>query len=188
LNRFPTALKENISRNMGFPIHWATLHLQSFNMALDMGMKHYPFQLGFLFEKNYYGQTPLELALSCLAKNDVLDCIEKWIPPRAHFSVLHQVVEHVPHLFNDFVFRYSYCLSQKDLNGRLPLHIALNNGMAASVELLLMGHDRALVEKDPVNGLYPFMIPAARRDGDLTTIYTLLRRNPEAYTCALSSV
>ena len=119
---------------------------------------------------------------------------------------MHHIVRYSPCHLKDFVIHYRICINRKDDNGQLPLHVLLSYGKQqtssdflqitdASVEILdliLLAHDSALTEKDPVNGLYPFMIPAvkeinmqnnlsSRKDkSSLNAIYTLLRRNPNA--------
>jgi hypothetical protein len=167
-------------------------------------MQYYPEKFGFILQKNAYNQSALEIAISCLGKDKVLKCVYSYIPVESNF--LHHLVRHSPSHLKDFVIHYRTSINRKDDNGQLPLHVLLSHGKEqisrdflqitdASVEILeliLLAHDSALMEKDPANGLYPFMIPAvkernkqsnmsSRKDkSSLNAIYTLLRRNPNA--------
>eukprot|EP01083_Nonionella_stella_P243855 849316_1 len=38
--------------------------------------------------------------------------------------------------------------------------------------------DEQIAEKDPLTGIFPFMLAAADRNSDLTAVFKLLRRNP----------
>ncbi|GFH49575.1 hypothetical protein CTEN210_06051 [Chaetoceros tenuissimus] len=202
--RHPHALQAQISNLGDIPIHWAATNLTSFMMCLEYGMQYYPEKFGFILQKNAYNQSALEIAISCLGKEKVLNCVYSYIPVESNF--LHHIVRHSPCHLKDFVINYRTCINRKDDNGQLPLHVLLSHGKEqtsrnilqitdASVEILdliLLAHDSALTEKDPVNGLYPFMIPAvqeinmqnnmpSRKDkSSLNAIYTLLRRNPNA--------
>ena len=177
-NRFPVALKKKISQSKDLPIHRAASSEKNFKLCLEFGMKYYRTRFGFLFKTNSLGQTPLELAVEHLGINVASKLIEECIPPKAHYPILHKIVKHTPQFFHDFVLRYTYCLSKKDSSGRLPLHYAIGHSQkGVSLELLLMAHERALIERDPKTNLYPFMIPEI---DCVTTIYTLLRRNPGA--------
>lgn len=202
--RHPHALQKQISTLGDIPIHWAATNLISFMMCLKYGMQYYPEKFGFILQKNAYNQSALEIGISCLGKDKVLKCVYSYIPVESNF--LHHLVRHSPSHLKDFVIHYRTSINRKDDNGQLPLHVLLSHGKEqisrdflqitdASVEILdliLLAHDSALTEKDPVNGLYPFMIPAvketnmqnnisSRKDkSSLNAIYTLLRRNPNA--------
>jgi ankyrin repeat protein len=72
-----------------------------------------------------------------------------------------------------------------NIQGRLPLAIALENGKAFEEVLpLIQAYPRSLVIKDPTTGLYPFMtaaavIPTKRHPSLLSTVYDLLRMQPD---------
>lgn len=68
-----------------------------------------------------------------------------------------------------------------DADGRLPLEIAIASGKKweEGVELIFLANPAAVRHQDPSTHLYPFMQGATPVDACLTTIYSLLRANPE---------
>lgn len=77
--------------------------------------------------------------------------------------------------------------------GRLPLHLACDNGLRWShgLDLIHNAHQSALGDTDKVTGLKPFALAAAsfKRDHvdyDLNTVFELLHRDPTALSLQLS--
>ena len=70
-------------------------------------------------------------------------------------------------------------MPNRNQSGRL-LHTAMAHGMKLSGDLiLLMNCPRgAIFDKDPVTGLYPFMLMAEGTKCDLATLFYLLQSNP----------
>ena len=153
-----------------------------FAMALKAGMKHFPDDLGFLFEKedDDDGKTMCQLAFEKIGKDEALRVIRECIPVSADYPILHHVIKNAPEYMNDFARRYPSAIFLRDENGRLFHHVALSSGrnLQNASMLLLKLRDDELEEKDPLTDLYPFMNAASAEVPDLETIYYLLRRNP----------
>ena len=85
-----------------------------------------------------------------------------------------------PHLENDIVAYYSTDMEVKDRRGRSLSHTKIAIGkrfLSDAIFFRRIVSNRELKEKDPVTGLYPFMLAAADESNcDLDGIYTLLRR------------
>ncbi len=86
--------------------------------------------------------------------------------------------------FNDIVHSFAECLSVKDSRGRLPIHIASENGMAwcDGMHSLVKANLPVIKTPDEVTGLFPFALAAAGDSKDLQSIFELLRRFPEGVT------
>lgn len=72
-----------------------------------------------------------------------------------------------------------------DNTGRLPLHLAIASGKKWNDELVMIfqADPTVLGKQNPQNGLYPFLQAACQDDACLSTIYDLLRANPENARC-----
>jgi len=70
--------------------------------------------------------------------------------------------------------------SMADMNGRLPLHLALENGMdwEAGVEDIMYDAPKAISTRDVKTRLYPFMTAAVDDVYDLNTVFQLLQQSP----------
>jgi len=128
----PTSLKFHY--NGGLCLHGAvkfkSVSADSFAVVLQAGLKHYPEELGLLFEKNRKGKTAFELAFEKFGKDATWAIIEN--------------------CFEDT-------------------------------------RDVRIVERNPATNVYPFMIAAAGKASDLSTLYYLLRRNPEVHIISYRS-
>ena len=67
-----------------------------------------------------------------------------------------------------------------DADGRLPLQLAIASGKkwTTGVKSLLEAYPDAIMLRDPVTNLYPFMLAGTVKKGGCTTIFELLRSNP----------
>jgi hypothetical protein len=64
----------------------------------------------------------------------------------------------------------------KDKDGRLPLHYAAARGIYETVACILEANPKAAVIRDPVTGLYPFML--AGSNGNAAAAFDLLLADP----------
>ncbi len=179
---YPDALK--IYHDGQLPIHSAAeYNEESFRHVLRAGMKHHPDELGFLFARSEEGETAIAQAMKTFTCNSLMNIIQNCIPPdEDHHPILHQVIRHEPEFIRHFTLRYPMATFKRDRNGRLPLHIALECGIEWSVDLVLMinsGSTALQKKKDPVTGLYLFMLAASKPRSNLTAIYHLLRSHPD---------
>jgi len=156
--------------------------IDRFAMALKAGIKHFPDDLGFLFEKDDDddGKTICQLAFEKLGKDEALRVIRECIPVSANYPILHHVIKNAPEYMNDFARGYPSAIFLRDENGRLFHHVALISGRNLQNDpmIIMQMTDDKVEEKDPVTDLYPFMNAASAEVPDVETIYYLLRRNP----------
>jgi len=154
--------------------------IDRFAMALKAGMKHFPDDLGFLFEKGNDGKTICQLAFENLDKDGALRVIQECIPVSANYPFLHHVIMNAPEYMKDFARMYPSATFLRDENGRSFHHVALSSGRNLKNDpmIILQLTDDKVEEKDPVTDLHPFMNAASAEVPDVETIYYLLRRNP----------
>ena len=123
--------------------------------------------------------TACEAAMTKYGKANALACIKKCIPSGKGYPILHSVAKHVPHLENDIIAYYLDDFEVRDRRGRSLSHTKIAMGKSFLSDVLFFKRTvtkTELKEKDPVTGLYPFMLAAAESKCDLNGIYTLLRR------------
>ena len=157
-----------------------------FRLVLRAGMRHYPRHFGFLFGRSESGATAFHLAVKTDGLKKTMSTIRECIPPEEqHSHILHKVLKHAPEHFNAFIGIYPDWVFDKGDNGRLLLHSALAFGVKLSGELMLTLNtpQTAIAEKDPITGLYPFMLASRGSRSDLNTAYYLVRRDPTIYFC-----
>ncbi len=106
--------------------------------------------------------------------------IQKELTAYKDIPILHRIIEKDPHLITEAVKRFPHALFLRDANNRLPIHVALENGLKWSNGLMLIMNTNMphLNEKDPVTGYYPFALAAEEPRCDLKTIHYLLRMHP----------
>ena len=77
-----------------------------------------------------------------------------------------------------------------DAEGRLPLEIAIASGKKweDGVEMIFLANPAAVLHQDPNTHLYPFMQGATLADPCLSTIYALLRANPDLMGINMSTL
>lgn len=160
------------------PIH--TKPQDCFEMILEAGMKYFPDEFGFIFRK-YNGKAACERAILSFGKEDAMVRIRKHILPSDNHPILHQVAAHAPQYMNDFATYYPDATYIRDKNKRLLFHAELASGtkrFSSHSLFFLQATDGQIGEKDPVTGLYPFMIAASDSTSDLSAVYSLLVRQP----------
>ena len=72
----PGALTEN-EYNNGSLIHAATCAIDTFSIALEAGLVHYPQELGFLFQKDSDGDTAFELVTKACGQDEAWKAVDK---------------------------------------------------------------------------------------------------------------
>jgi len=72
----PGALTENEYSN-GSLIHAATCAIDTFSIALEAGLVHYPQELGFLFQKDSDGDTAFELVTKACGQDEAWKAVDK---------------------------------------------------------------------------------------------------------------
>ena len=149
---------------------------------LKASLKHYPNDLGLLFQKDSDGQTACALAFEEFGKDKSLKAIGGLIPfddPR--LPILHHVAKHTPQYIKDFACRYRAAIYFRDFQGRTLHQSTLSSGHKTFSDdpmFFLQMSDEQVREIDPGSDLYPFMVAASGQTSDLSAVYALLRRNP----------
>ncbi len=153
---------------------------------LKRALKYNPLHpsIGGLFSKSSFfdGTTVFSFLMEHLGEEEekMWDVIQQELSPYKDIPILHRIVEKDPNHIMEAVKRFPHALFLRDANNRLPIHVALKNGMKWSNELMLIMNTNMshLVEKDPVTGYYPFALAAEEPRCDLKTIHYLLRMHP----------
>ena len=111
------------------------------------------------------------------------DCIERAFSKQRNNlpCILHQTMLHTPEYFSEVIKRFPESVHVRDKNNRLPIHIALEQGMEWSSDLayLLVTSQEHLKEVDPVTNWPPFVLAGMGESCDFRIIYDLLRKHPE---------
>jgi ankyrin repeat protein len=124
--------------------------------------------------------------LNCCRENHILDLLKTVTQTDA--PILHGVIGVVPSdmfktIINTFQNFAPWC-HVRDKRGRLPIHVAAIAGLPWDGELsaIVFSSVYTIGEKDPVTGLYPFLLTASsegKQNGcDLNSIYQIARLNP----------
>jgi hypothetical protein len=176
----PTVLKENVTTFS--IIDFDGDEMENFPVLLKAAFRHYPEELGLLFQKNDEGITGCECAFEKYGKDKTFRAIGKVIPfHQTTIPILHHVVEKAPHLLNDFAMYYPSAMHLRDSLGRKVYQAKLacgNTKYRNSAAFFAGMHDFEIAEIDPETDLYPFMVAASGETSDLSAVYYLLRRNP----------
>jgi hypothetical protein len=153
-----------------------------FSTFLKASLKHYPNDLGLLFQKDSDGQTACERAFKKFEKEETLTAIGELIPfDDPKFPILHHVAKHAPQYMKDFGSRYRSATYFRDCQGRTLHQSMLASGQKTFGDdpmFFLQMSDEQVREIDPGSDLYPFMVVASGQTCDLSAVYALLRRNP----------
>ena len=155
--------------------------LTSFTMYFQTALQYHPKHLGFLFQKDKQGYTVYERIIQRYSKDITFNVIKQCIPTDTKLPILHHVVRDAPQYMNDFSFRYPSAFNLRDEDGRAFKQAALASGSKTSKnngQFFGMMTDDEIAELDPVTNQYPFLTCAACENSDLSTVYTLLSRNP----------
>ena len=164
-------------------IIWSALTTDSAQMFLSTALKYYPTEIGLLFQKNDDTRTAFHCALEMFGEKETFDMIQRCIPldEAGTMPILHRAAEHAPDYFNEFAKRYPSSFFVRDENGRDMQQTMLASGHKSySKDAWFYLHitDTQVRQRDPGNGLYPFMVAACNITNDLEGTYYLLRRNP----------
>lgn len=98
-----------------------------------------------------------------------------------NLPILHYTIEYAPQYCNDIIRAFPDSVIIRDAKNRLPVHVALENGMKWSTALpsIINANRYQLVENDPATTLPPFALAVWGKSCDLKTIYYLLRKHPD---------
>jgi hypothetical protein len=153
-----------------------------FKVFFKAALKHYPQDLGLLFQKDSDGKTACERAFVRFGKDKTMKAIGECIPfDDPKLPILHHVVEHAPQLMNDFGNRYPSAGYLRDSHGRTLQQATLASGTKTykdNVMFFVRMSDEEIREIDEATDLYPFMVLASGQTSDLSAVNYLLRRNP----------
>jgi hypothetical protein len=179
----------------GLPIIHALIKgwpIEHFKVFLKAALKHYPQDLGLLFQKDSDGQTASERAFDKFGKDETMKAIGECIPfDDPKLPILHHVVKDAPQLMNDFAFRYPSAGYLRDEQGRTLLQASIASGTKTyknDAMFFICMSDEKIREIDPGTDLYPFMVLASDLKSDLSAVNYLLRRNPSLAHSGMKSV
>ncbi len=146
--------------------------------------------IGGLFTTSSDGKrrTGLQKLIARFGQRRTWDMIAREVSLYKDLPILHRVIECVPDEINQVLSRFPHSLFVRDENNRLPIHVALENGLEWSAEFVAIMNSNILClnEKDPLSECYPFVLAAKNLQCDLRTIHYLLRMHPkqiEEYLC-----
>lgn len=77
------------------------------------------------------------------------------------------------------LIRLPWCISTRDVYGRLPIHVAAENGLTweDGMDLIVEAYEESAEILDSrKTGLPPFAIAAVKQNNDLNTVYSLIHR------------
>lgn len=169
VNWCPDALQKTEIR--GEPLlHTAIRHMdpiECFEMVLKISMEHFPDQVGFLYQK-FKGKSALEASIEKIGEHETMSIIRRCIP-------------RAPKLMQSVATCSPDASYLRDANNRTLFQSELSSGFktfASKSSFFLQASDKQVKEKDPLTGLFPFMLAASRNTSDLSGVYCLLKRNP----------
>ncbi len=107
--------------------------------------------------------------------------IEEMLSRYTDIPILHRVIKHAPDQILNTIQRFPQAVFIRDNDNRLPIHVALEEGMQWCFELvsILNANISHLKDKDPVTGFYPYALAASEPSCDLKTIIHLLKLYPQ---------
>jgi hypothetical protein len=170
----------------GLPILHALIKgqpIEHFKVFFKGALKHYPLDLGLLFQKDNDGKTACERAFDKYGKDKTMKAIGECIPfDDPKLPILHHVVKDAPQFMNDFGNRYPSAAFLRDNQGRTLQQATLASGTKTykdNVMFFLGMSDEQVKKRDPGTDLYPFMVLASSgHTSDLSAVYYLLKRKP----------
>ncbi|GFH46475.1 hypothetical protein CTEN210_02949 [Chaetoceros tenuissimus] len=185
LHWFPDAINKYVcSVGISPFMHSCLVHKRSMisiKAILETTFEYYPDQAGFLFQKDYKGQTAFEKGLEIYGEECMLNAIHDIISPNMDFPILHHAVVAAPKFTSIFANWFPWAYHVRDYNGRSLIQVILTAGGKCVNEnsiICASMNDEQILEKDPVTTLYPFATIASGKDGDLQKSFYLLRRQP----------
>ena len=137
------------------------------------------------------GSMALSLMTDRYGEDETWDCIERTFTPFINsIPILHVFIQHGhdAKYYSKVIERFPDSIFNRDEQHRLPLHIALDQGMAWSSQLISMIH----ASKDHLNGVDPvtklplFVLAAKGNSCCLRTINYLLLKHPEQVEFTIS--
>ena len=157
--------------------------IEVLSVFLKASLKHYPNDLGLLFQKDSEGQTACARAFEEFGIDETLEAIGELIPfEDPKLPILHHVAKQAPQYMEAFACRYPSATYFRDCEGRTLQQATLASGHKKTFNnnalFFLQMSDEQVREVDPGNDLYPFMVAASGQTSDLSAVYNLLRRNP----------
>jgi hypothetical protein len=173
----------------GRPLIHAVFFGNAHSVFLKASLKHYPNELGLLFQKDSEGQTACERAFEAgdSGKENTLKAIGKLIPfDDPKLPILHHVAKHAPQYMEDFASRYPSATYFRDCKGRTLQQATLASGHKTynnNATFFLQMSDEQVREIDPGSDLYPFMVAASGQTCYLSAVYNLMRRDPALAHC-----
>jgi hypothetical protein len=160
----------------------SNLPIEHFKVFFKAALKHYPQDLGLLFQKDSDGKTACEGAFDRYGKDETMKAIGECIPfDDPKLPILHHVMKLAPQFMNDFGNRYPSAAFLRDNQGRTLQQATLASGTKTykdNVMFFLGMSDEQVKKRDPGTDLYPFMVLASGRTSDLSAVYYLLKRKP----------
>lgn len=153
-------------------------------MFLKAAIKHFPNEMGLLFQRDNQGITVLERSITKHGREDTFKIIRECIPQDTKLPILHHVVKHAPQYLQYFMQLYPHAVYLRDEEGDertcFQARLASGNVTFNSNLQFLTGMSPDQIEMvDPVTDLYPFMVAASEEVCDLDTVYYLVRREPK---------
>ncbi len=164
---------------------------KSLNMAMllfQSAIEYFPNHesIGGLFAPSNYVRDGLiiDWLVQCFGREKTWKKIEQVLSmhQQKDICILHKVIVHAPRHIGNVMSCFPDACFLRDKNGRLPIHVALNNGMIWSVDLvsIMNANLRFLGECDPLTTMCLGALAAAEPSCDLRTIHYLIRKYPES--------
>jgi hypothetical protein len=164
------------------PIHFVRTS-EIANFLLKSAIRYDPnhSSIGGLFAKDSQRKMPINHLIRKFGKEDAIKCIEESLSISKHIPILHKAILHTPDLVDDIITSFPDSCLVRDENGRLPIHVALENGMQWSLALssIMYANSDHLNEIDPVTKFCPIALAALEPACDLKTINYLLHKDPK---------
>ncbi len=139
--------------------------------------------IGGLFFKTRRGTLILDLMVRKYGADDTWSCIKQALSSFPSIPILHEIIRHSPQNIGNAITQFPDSILIRNSQNRLPIHVALECGMEWGQDLVLIMHVNRYHWKDfdPVTKQPPFLLAALdkTRPCDLSTIYYLLRGNPQ---------
>ena len=160
-----------------------------FKMALTAGMKHFPNELGLLFQEENHPcdakggpKSTFHRAVDILGEDRTLRLVYQSMPPSdfCTIPILHHVARYAPEHLGGFTKRYPANAFLRDPQNRTFTNLIIASGRTFKEDPMFYTRltDEAISDKDMASGLYPFMLAASAKNPDLQTLNYLLTRSP----------
>ncbi len=144
--------------------------------------------IGGLFHEISKDRFVLTMLIKNLNEDEVLDCIKRVLStaseenPILPIMLLQQTIRCTPQFIDEVCMVFPDSLNVRDKDNRLPIHVALDAGIEWSEDFMKANHIH-FQEVDPVTSLPLLALAVNEPSCDLTTIYYLLRKNPDYVNC-----